>query len=86
MKPPRNVSELESALRRIGGTDENGYRLRCKRLFANRKRQAWPSFISVTDTLRPKYDYSRSNMDVLPDVNQAITAINDFIQEIAQNS
>ena len=61
-------------------------RLICERLFANRKRQAWPSFISVTDTLRPKYDYSRSNMDVLPDVNQAIAAINDFIQEIAQNS
>ena len=29
MKPPHNVAELERALRKIGGTDETGYRLRC---------------------------------------------------------
>ena len=58
----------------------------CERLFANRKRQPWPSFVSATDALRSKYDYSIGNTAVIPDTSKAIEWINDLIQRIAQTS
>lgn len=66
----------------------NRVRLRsiCERLFDNRKRQPWPSFVAATDALQTKYDYSRSNMNVIPDVKQATKTINDLIREIAKSS
>lgn len=57
----------------------------CERLFAIRKRQPWPSFVPVTDALRTKYDYSRGDMSVIPDIGKATEWVNDLIQKIAQS-
>lgn len=55
----------------------------CKRLFANRKKQDWPSYIEVSDEWRVDYEALRQSLPVLDSADDAIRWANDLIAKIA---
>lgn len=55
----------------------------CKRLFANRHKQPWPSKVVVSEEWRIAYDRTKSDLPVLPSVDEAVIWANDLIERIA---
>ncbi len=56
----------------------------CRRLFAYRKKQPWPSYVVVGDGWREAYDEQRRGLPVLEDVDEAIEWTNELIKHIAE--
>lgn len=54
----------------------------CKRLFAYRKRQPWPSPIEVGEGWREAYDEQRQGLAVLEDVEDAVAWANALIKSL----
>ena len=54
----------------------------CKRLFAYRKKQAWPSSIIAGDDWRAAYDEQRAGLLVLEDVDDAVAWANELIDTL----
>ena len=65
--------------------DTSRIRQICERLFANRKRQPWPSFVTANDALKEKYEYMSSGMPAKGDFNSAVSLVNDLIRKIAES-
>ena len=57
----------------------------CERLFANRKRQPWPTLVSVNDSMKERYEYMREGMPVRSDFDSAVAWLNGFIREISES-
>ena len=58
----------------------------CKRLFAYRKRQPWPSPIVAGESWRSAYDEQRKGLDVLSEVEDAVAWANALVDEIDSSS
>lgn len=58
----------------------------CERLFANRRRQPWPSKVTVSEELRVSYERSRGALPVLATGDEAIAWVNSLIDRIVQTS
>ncbi len=56
----------------------------CERVFANRKEQAWPPTLEVTDEWRMAYDKTKGDLAVLPSCDDATSWVNDLIDKISQ--
>lgn len=56
----------------------------CERLFAYRKRQAWPPRVSPGEGWQELYDEQRVGLDVLADVSDAASWANELIDRIAR--
>ena len=54
----------------------------CKRLFANRRRQPWPSKVVATEEWRIAYDRTKGILPVLPTIDEAVAWANDLIDAI----
>lgn len=54
----------------------------CKRLFANRHRQPWPSRVVITEEWRIAYDRTKGALPVLPTVDEAVVWANELIDAI----
>ena len=55
----------------------------CRRLFAYRKRQPWPSPIVPGEGWREAYDEQRRGLDVIDDVDEAVAWANALVGRIA---
>lgn len=67
--------------------DANQVSATCKRLFAHRRRQPWPSKITVSpETWADGYTASRYDLTVLPTVTEAIDWVNTLIDTLASLS
>ncbi|WP_207948052.1 nucleotidyl transferase AbiEii/AbiGii toxin family protein [Metallococcus carri] len=55
----------------------------CFRLFEYRRQQAWPPTIVPGDGWARLYEAAVEDLDVLPDVDDAVAWANDFVQRIA---
>lgn len=56
----------------------------CERLFAYRKMQSWPVNVNLGADWAQLYDAQLSNLDVLPDVEQAVEWCNELIRKISK--
>ena len=56
----------------------------CERVFSNRKAQAWPPMLKVTDEWRMAYDKTKGGLDVLSSCDEACSWLNDLIGKISQ--
>ena len=56
----------------------------CERVFANRQAQSWPPLLEVTDEWRMAYDRTRTDLDVLPSCDDAVSWLNGLISTISQ--
>ena len=65
------------------GIDLKETRRIAERLFANRRRQAWPPTVVKGDNWQTLYDDAKGLIDVLPSVDEAITWANALIARIA---
>ena len=54
----------------------------CKRLFANRRRQHWPSRVVATEEWRIAYDRTKGTLPVLPTIDEAVVWANELIDAI----
>lgn len=54
----------------------------CRRLFAYRKRQTWPSAVVKGEKWQELYDSQKGSLNVLPDLESAIVWANDLIARI----
>ena len=73
-------------LQLIDATGELDYRkvhATCKRLFAYRKMQPWPSLIVAGEGWEAAYDEQKQGLTVLDDVNDAVAWANNLIAKIA---
>ena len=73
-------------LQLIDATGELDYRKTlqtCRRLFAYRKRQPWPSPIVPGEGWREAYDEQRRGLDVIEDVHEAVVWANALLNRIA---
>ena len=73
-------------LQLIDATGELDYRKTlqtCRRLFAYRKRQPWPSPIVPGEGWREAYDEQRRGLDVIEDVHEAVVWANALVNRIA---
>ena len=55
----------------------------CVRLFEYRRQQAWPPTIVSGDGWATLYEAAVEDIDVLPDVDDAVAWVNEFVQRIA---
>ena len=55
----------------------------CNRLFANRRRQSWPSEVNATEEWRIAYDRTKGTLPVLPTIDEAVIWVNELIAKIA---
>lgn len=55
----------------------------CVRLFEYRRQQAWPPTIVIGDGWATLYEAAVEDVDVLPDVDDAVAWVNEFVQRIA---
>ena len=58
-------------------------RTTCVRLFEYRRHQAWPPTIVIGDGWATLYEAAVEDVDVLPDVDDAVAWANEFVQRIA---
>lgn len=65
-----------------GELDQRKTLATCKRLFAYRKRQPWPSLIEVGEGWREAYDEQRQGLAVLEDVEDAAAWANALIESL----
>lgn len=65
------------------GLDYRKTREACRRLFAYRKKQPWPSPIIAEGGWEEAYDEQRKGLPVLEDVGEAVKWANDLIDRIA---
>jgi len=54
----------------------------CIRLFANRRKQAWPAKVVLSEEWRIAYDRTKGSLPVLPTVDEAVAWANDLIAKI----
>ena len=54
----------------------------CERLFANRRRQSWPTPVAMSEELRLSYESNRGALSVLPTAQAAVIWVNDLIKKI----
>ena len=54
----------------------------CKRLFANRRRQTWPSKVVATKEWRVAYDRTKGTLPVLPTIDEAVVWTNELMDAI----
>lgn len=57
----------------------------CVRLFEYRRQQAWPPTIVSGDGWATLYEAAVEDIDVLPDVDDAVAWANEFVQRIARS-
>ena len=69
-----------------GGLDYAKTLRTCKRLFAYRKRQPWPSPIVAGEGWRAAYDEQRKGLDVLSEVEDAVAWANALVEKIDSSS
>ena len=55
----------------------------CVRLFEYRRQQVWPPTIVSGDGWATLYEAAAEDVDVIPDVDDAVAWANDFVQRIA---
>jgi len=65
-----------------GGVDLAEVHRIAKRLFANRRRQAWPPRIDKGDNWESLYADAKGNIDVLPTCDEAVKWANELIARI----
>ena len=68
-----------------GGVDFAETRRIAERLFANRRRQAWPPLIAKGDNWDTLYADARGNIDVLVPSDAAIEWVNALVKQIADS-
>lgn len=56
----------------------------CERLFAHRRRQAWPTRVSVGDLWEAGYEAAKYDLPVKPTVAEAVAWANELIDRIAR--
>lgn len=77
----RDLVDLQ-ILDKGGSLDLRQVRATCVRLFDYRQQQAWPPTIVKGDQWDILYAEAADHLDVLPDVNDAVGEVNDFVQRI----
>ena len=54
----------------------------CVRLFAYRRKQSWPSTVSIGEGWSERYDAEKLDLPVLPTVDEAVRWANELIAKI----
>ena len=54
----------------------------CRRLFANRRKQPWPTEVQLSDEWRISYERLKMNLPVLPTADEAVVWVNNLISSI----
>lgn len=54
----------------------------CRRLFANRRKQTWPTEVQLSDEWRMSYEHLKMNLPVLPTADEAVVWVNNLISRI----
>lgn len=54
----------------------------CRRLFANRRKQPWPTEALISDEWRMSYEHLKMNLPVLPTADEAVVWVNNLISRI----
>lgn len=57
----------------------------CERLFAYRKQQAWPPVIVAGSSWQDLYNDQKGSLDVIPNVEDAVTWVNNLITQISNS-
>lgn len=79
----RDLIDLQLIMNR-SEIDLHEVRMVCERLFAYRKKQAWPPVVSVQEGWDDLYATQAAGLDVLPAVESAAQWVNELIARIAE--